>query len=125
VTIGGGRSVFEWMTGGQFLLQRTDIPDPNVPDSLAIIGLDPDPDRYVQHYFDTRGVARLYAMTFGDGSWTLTRESRDFSPFEFRQRFTGSFSPDGDTIRGAWEKADVDLASPWTHDFDLTYTRII
>ncbi|HEY1987883.1 MAG TPA: hypothetical protein VGG43_00295 [Acidimicrobiales bacterium] len=122
VTTGGGRSVFEWMAGGQFLIQRTDIPDPNAPDSLIIVGLDPEHDGYLQHYFDTRGVARLYEMTFRDGVWTLTRESPDFSPFNFGQRFTGSFSPDGDTIRGAWDKAEPD--SGWSHDFDLSYTRV-
>ncbi|HWD52610.1 MAG TPA: hypothetical protein VG412_09430 [Acidimicrobiales bacterium] len=122
VTMGGGRSVFEWMDGGQFLIQRTDIPDPDAPNSLAVIGLDPAADAYVQHYFDARGVARLYAMTFGQGVWTLTREAADFSPFDFRQRFTGSFSADGDSIRGAWELAEP--GSGWSHDFDLSYTRV-
>ena len=49
------------------------------------------------------GVARLYAMTLDAGTWTLLRESPDFSPLDFAQRFTGTFSDDGDTIRGTWE----------------------
>jgi hypothetical protein len=122
VTMGGGRSVFEWMDGGQFLVQRTDIPDSDVPNSICIVGAVPGNDGYLQHYFDSRGVARLYAMRLEDDRWTLTRESPDFSPFEFRQRFTGVFSEDGDTILGAWEKADP--GSPWTHDFDLKYLRV-
>jgi hypothetical protein len=121
VTMGGGRSLFEWMDGGQFLIQRVDIPDSDVPNSICIVGAAAGHHGYLQHYFDTRGIARLYGMTLVDDEWTLTRESPDFSPLEFRQRFTGAFSQDGETILGAWEKADP--ASPWTHDFDLKYTR--
>lgn len=37
----------------------------------------------------------------------LTREVPDFSPLDFGQRFTGTFSADGDTITGAWENAST------------------
>jgi hypothetical protein len=33
----------------------------------------------------------------------------------------GTFSDDGDTIAGAWERADD--GSDWEHDFDLVHTR--
>jgi hypothetical protein len=115
------RSRFEWALDGQFLLQRTEVPVPAAPDSLTIISTDPETGAYTQHYYDSRGVVRLYAMTFADGVWTLTRESPDFSPLDFRQRFTGTFSPDGNTITGAWEKSVPDAG--WEHDFDLIYRR--
>jgi hypothetical protein len=114
-------SRFEWDLDGRFLLQRTKAPVPEAPDSLAVIGVDPETGAYTQHYYDSRGVARLYAMSLADGVWTLTRESADFSPLDFRQRFTGTFSPDGNTISGAWEKS-FDEAG-WEHDFALTYRR--
>jgi hypothetical protein len=115
------RSRFEWALSGQFLLQHTEVPVPEAPDSLAIVGTDPRTGGYTQHYYDSRGVVRLYAMGFADGIWTLTRESPDFSPLDFRQRFTGTFSEDGNTITGAWEKcAD---GGEWEHDFALTYRR--
>jgi hypothetical protein len=41
---------------------------------------------------------------------------------DFSQRFTGTFSDDGDTIRGTWEKSFD--GSHWVHDFDLTYRRV-
>jgi len=66
-------------------------------------------------------VVRLYAMTFADGVWTLTRELPDFTPLEFRQRFTGTFGSDGSTISGAWEKGRD--GGEWEHDFALTYRR--
>jgi hypothetical protein len=115
------RSRFEWALGGQFLLQHTEVPVPEAPDSLAIVGTDPRTGGYTQHYYDSRGVVRLYAMGFAGGVWTLTRESPDFSPLDFRQRFTGTFSEDGNTITGAWEKCPD--GGEWEHDFALTYRR--
>jgi hypothetical protein len=113
-------SWFEWTLDRQFLVQRTESPV-EVPDSMAIIAADQDTGGYTQHYFDARGVARLYAMGLADGVWTLTRQSPDFTPLDFWQRFTATISADGDTISGAWEKC-LDGAT-WEHDFDITYRR--
>jgi hypothetical protein len=118
---GRGRAVFEWVLGGRFLLQRSQTPHPDAPDSLAIVGLDPGGGAYSQHYFDSRGVARMYAMTFNDGVWRLLREKPDFSPLAFSQRFTGTFSDDANTIAGLWE---IRKDSSWERDFDLTYARV-
>jgi hypothetical protein len=115
------RSWFEWVLDGQFLVQRTEVPVPEAPDSLAIVGADPETGAYIQHYYDSRGVARLYAMSLADGVWTLTRESPDFTPLAFRQRFTATVSDDQNTISGTWEKAVG--GAGWEHDFALTYRR--
>jgi hypothetical protein len=117
-----GRTVFEGILGGQFLVERSEVAHPDAPDSFAIIGFDPDREAYTQHYFDSRGVARVYAMTFGDGVWILLRDSPDFSPLDFSQRFTGTFSADGSTIDGRWETSSD--GSTWEHDFALTYTKV-
>jgi hypothetical protein len=61
-------------------------------------------------------------MTFRDGVWTLLRDSPDFSPLEFWQRFTGEFSADARTISGRWETSKD--GSTWEHDFDLTYRKL-
>jgi hypothetical protein len=119
-----GRSRFEWDLDRQYLLQRTEVPVPEAPDSLTIISADLETGAYTQHYYDSRGVTRLYAMTLDDRVWTLTRESPDFSPLDFAQRFTGTFSADGTTISGAWEKRlDGNRDCRWQHDFALTYRR--
>ncbi len=115
-----GRAVFEWVLGGQFLVERTEVP--GAPDGIAIVGLDRDGEAFTQHYFDSRGVARVYAMTFSDGVWTLLRDSPDFSPLDFWQRFTGEFSADGGTISCRWETSRN--GSSWEHDFDLTYRKV-
>jgi hypothetical protein len=118
----GGRSAFEWMKGGQLLVQRTEAPAPEAPDSIAIIAVDRDQGEYTQHYFDSRGVVRLYAMTLSDNVWTLVRDSPDFSPWDFAQRFTGTLTDDNTTIRGVWERSTD--GRTWEKDFDLTYRRI-
>jgi hypothetical protein len=118
---GGPHSVFEWTLDGQFLVQRSEVPDP-APNGLCIVAYEPNTDAYTQHYFDSRGVVRLYAMTFRDGIWTLSRESADFTPLDFSQRFTGRFSADGNTILGTWEITGN--GSGWRKDFDLIYSRV-
>ena len=115
------RVTFEWLPGQTFLVQRWEIPVPEAPDGIAIIGADPDREgNYLQHYFDSRGVARVYKMSFEGGVWKLWRDEPDFSPLDFSQRFTGTFGEDGKTISGAWE---INHGDAWEHDFDLTYTR--
>jgi hypothetical protein len=53
---GRARSVFEWVLDGQFLVQRSEVPDHKAPNSIAIVAYDPDREAYRQHYFDSRGV---------------------------------------------------------------------
>jgi hypothetical protein len=78
----------------------------------------------VEHggYFDARGVARVYEMTFVDSVWQLWRTWADFSPLAFSQRFTGTFSDDGTTIAGCWETSND--GSNWAHDFALLYVKV-
>lgn len=114
-----GHVVFDAM--GDVLVQRTTVPVPDAPDSFCVV-VTSDDGSYVQHYFDSRGVARLYAMTFDGRTWTLERTKPDFSPLDFCQRFVGTIRDDGTTIDGEWQtSAD---GNRWKRDFGLTYTRI-
>ena len=116
-----GRTTFEWVLGRRFLLQRSEMPTfPAAPAGLSIYA--PDGDGYTQHYFDSRGVVRLYAMTFDGREWTLTRDAADFSELPFRQRYTGAFDEDGAAIRGRWERTGDD--GEWQLDFELAYDRV-
>lgn len=118
----GARVAFEWLAGRQFLVERWEIPIPEAPDGIALIGADPDDDGgYLQHYFDSRGVARVYKMRFDGRVWTLWRDTPDFSPLHFSQRFTGTFSEDGRRIDATWEICED--GETWKKDFDLTYTK--
>jgi hypothetical protein len=116
------RTTFEWTLDGRFVLQRSEIEIPEAPDGLCLIAADAEGDGFTQHYFDSRGVVRLYAMTFADGTWTLERTAADFTPLSFEQRYVAELSDDGATITGRWETRPPG-ASAWEHDFDLTYRR--
>jgi len=115
-TRGGGRTTFEWLEGRFYLIQRFVVDDPDAPSGIAIIGLGADPDAFEQHYYDSRGVARLYQMSLDGGVWKLWREAPGFW-----QRYTGVISDDGNKITGAWEGSPDGRV--WKHDFGLTYTK--
>jgi hypothetical protein len=117
-----GRVTFEWLPGGGFLVERWEVPLPDVPNGLAVIGFHRDRGTYLQHYFDSRGVARVYQMGFEDRVWTLSRSEPDFSPLDFSQRWTARFSPDRTTVTGRWEIRHD--GADWEHDFDLRYQRV-
>src|SRR5687767_526184 len=97
------RSTFSWDLGKRYLVQRSTITLPEAPDAVSIIAPAAEGGGYTQHYFDSRGVVRLYEMTFENGVWTLSRTKPDFSELKFHQRYTGEFSEDGNTIDGRWE----------------------
>lgn len=115
------RSTFEWALDGAFLLQRSSVPVAEAPDGLCVVGLDAG-DGYTQHYFDSRGIARVYAMTFDGRRWTLERAAADFTPLDFHQRWTGTVRDDGATIAGRWESSPDGGA--WELDFELVYHRL-
>jgi hypothetical protein len=116
----GGRVTYEWM--GPFLLQRWEVPVPEAPDGVAVITPRRDGDGHLQHYFDNRGVARVYEMTFDGRVWTLERTKPDLSPLDFAQRYVGTFDDDATEIRGAWEIRHP--GEDWRLDFGLNYTRV-
>ena len=121
--MGGARTSFEWMPGELLLLQRWEIPVPEAPDGLAVYGWDELRGSLLQHYFDTRGVVRVYEMALEGGSWTLARTKEDFSPLNFSQRFMGIFIEDGKTIEGTWEIAHDH--STYEKDFDVVYRKAV
>jgi hypothetical protein len=116
------RSVFEWILGGQFLLERSEVAHPAAPDGVCIVGVNSDGDGFIQHYFDDRGIARVYEMKFENGLWELLRVTPDFTPLSFSQRYFGQFSDDGKRIDGRWESSTD--RSNWELDFQLNYVRV-
>ena len=111
-----GELTAEWLDGGGYLIRRTAMEDPAFPRSISVIGPERGGGRVVQHYFDSRGVARIYEIALADGVLTLSRDDEDMA-----QRFTGRLSDDGSVIDGAWERTDDDGA--WIHDFKQTERR--
>src|SRR5436190_4197858 len=114
-----GQVVFEWL--GALLVVRSEVPDSDVPDSICVIAPD-DGSGYLQHYFDSRGVVRLYEMSLEDDVWTLLRTKPDFSPLACHQRYVGRFNDDATMIDGEWQSSQD--GHDWQRDFGLVYRRI-
>jgi hypothetical protein len=111
-----GQTSFEWLDGRFFLLQRFRNDHLAAPSGLAIIG-GSDGEGFVQHYFDSRGVARRYAMSIDEQQWTLQGESGGF-----HQRYRGQISDDGSCIAGVWESSSD--GRDWHQDFELSYDKV-
>lgn len=108
---------YEWLDENRFfLVYRAGTPGSEFPVGHCIIGADDTMDNYTLLYSDSRGIARIYQMSLKDGVWKQWRDDPNFS-----QRFTGTFSEDGRTIKGSFEIAEDGVN--WRHDFDVTYTR--
>jgi hypothetical protein len=112
-----GRTTFDWLEGGGFLTQHSEVADIRFPRGVAILGPDDSAETYGMLYFDSRGVSRIYQMSLQGNVWKVWRDFPGFS-----QRFTGTFSDDRNTITARWEKSSD--GSNWELDFNLTYTRI-
>jgi hypothetical protein len=113
----GGLTTFEWLEGRYFLVQRFTVQDPAAPSGIAIIGPGGVPGTLEQHYYDSRGVARVYQVSLDGGTWKVWREAPGFW-----QRYSGVVAPDGTMIAGAWEKSAD--GRDWEHDFGLTYIKV-
>lgn len=115
-----GRTTFEWLDRGGFLLERSTIDREEFPNSISVIGLATEGPGYLMHYFDSRGVSRVYAMHIEGRSWRLERAPSG-PDSDFWQRWIGEFSDDGNMMKGRWENSND--GANWTLDFHLTYTR--
>jgi hypothetical protein len=123
-----GRVTVEWLEGARFLIHRGTFEHPQFPDSISIIGVtDRDRDEGTgeasesgrpdlsMHYFDSRGVFRLYSASIEEGVWRIWRNAPGFS-----QRFTGTFDND-DTLEGLWQCSADDAT--WEDDLRINYRR--
>ncbi|MDQ3162745.1 MAG: hypothetical protein M3Q92_07920 [Actinomycetota bacterium] len=99
------------------LVERGTADLPEAPESVSIIGCDPANGTYFQLYSDARGVCRVYQMSIGDGEWKLWREGESFA-----QRFSATFSEDGNMITGRFEIAAD--GTNYRTDFDVIYRRV-
>lgn len=126
-----GTAIIEWLEGERFLILRAHNDHPDFPDAISIIGftefdrvdhapsIDPattDKPQLRMHYFDSRGVFRVYQARIDDGSWELWRDAPGFS-----QRFSGRFADSGDAIVGRWQVSRDALH--WVDDLEITYRR--
>jgi hypothetical protein len=126
-----GTATTEWLEGERFLIHRARSDHPDFPVLISIIGYT-EQDRVgagestgsqkpvdaplTMHYFDSRGVSRVYEVSIDDDAWRIWRNASGFS-----QRFTGTFADGGDTIDGRWQLREDDVN--WNDDVEITYRR--
>jgi hypothetical protein len=110
---------------GEFVVLRATVQPPEFPDSVSIIGGGPEGEPAPMHYFDERGVQRMYLSAVDGARWTIWRGDETWreSPGH-NQRYVGEISPDGTTITGAWERGLGEAGDRWDVDFTLDYTRV-
>jgi hypothetical protein len=99
-----------------------------VPDTISIIGGAPDGEPQPMHYFDSRGVKRLFMTTLEGSTWKIWRAPvEDWNGPDgpgFNQRFIGEISADGKKIAGRWERGTGEAGDKWEIDFPLNYVRV-
>jgi hypothetical protein len=112
---------------GEFIVFSAVAEPAEVPDSISIIGGAPDGEPQPMHYFDSRGVKRLYMTSLEGSTWKIWRApGEDWNGPQgpgFNQRFIGEFSADHKTIDGRWERGMGDAGDDWEIDFPITYVR--
>jgi hypothetical protein len=111
-----GRTTYEWLEGGRFLIQRAATEHPHFPDSLCVIGVMEDENDLSMHYFDSRGVHRVYAIGFDGRELTLERDAPGFA-----QRVSAKLSEDGSALAGVWQLNEDDQG--YRDDLAFTYRR--
>ena len=111
-----GSSQVEWLEGERFLLYRTHYDHPDFPDAHSIIG---DTDGLRLHYFDARGVYRLFEVTVAADGWAIAMGLHGDQPFA--QRVTYVFER-ADQVMSGQGQLSYDGVN-WDDDLKIRYRR--
>jgi hypothetical protein len=106
-----GRQHYERVLDGAYVRLDWSYDHPDFPDAMAMLSEDS------MHYFDVRGVTRVFDLRIDDEGWSMVR----LDP-ELAQRYTTRFvGPD--TMESEGELSS-DGGSTWQPDFAMTYSRV-
>jgi hypothetical protein len=108
-----GEATFEWLDDA-FIVWRWWTGDPEEP-AVLVIGRSDARDAWTVLSWDSRGVSRVFGMTWDDGNWTLSREDPDF-----HQRIVATVEQNRIL---AHADASEDEGRTWRKDFDLIFER--
>jgi hypothetical protein len=114
-TVVSGQATFEWLEDQRFLIQRSHYDHPEIPDAIALIGI--IDGKLSMHYFDPRGVHRVFAVDITADTWRFWNDAPGFS-----QRFAGTFTHGGLTITGQSQLSRD--GTNWEDDLAITYRRV-
>jgi len=84
-----GTTVFDWLDGGHFVVQRSLNEHPSFPDAIGIIGPRETGAGLALEFFDSRGVRRTYEVSLDAGVLRIRRDHPAFA-----QRFTAALAAD-------------------------------
>jgi hypothetical protein len=113
-----GHTTFSWLESGSFLLIHSHIDEPEIPDSVAILGTDDaTPDAGTMLYFDVRNVSREYRWTISGNVWTWSRDEPGFS-----QRMVVNIAEGAQSLEAKGQMSRQ--GKPWEPDLQLTYSRV-
>lgn len=117
-----GTSEWEWLDGERFLVQRTTYDHPDIPDAVAVLG---DTDGLHMHYFDSRGVHRVYVLTLHEDGWELAMDkdapAGAFATAPFSQQMRFVLGDQDRTIAGRGRLSEDGVT--WEDDLQVTYRR--
>lgn len=97
-----------------FLVIRSTNADQK-PDDVWVIGYSDPQEKYEMFYYDQRGVARIFNMTFDGKKLTFLREDKDFY-----QRMTIEITADG--LHSVAE-ASEDQGKTWRKDLEMAHVK--
>lgn len=106
-----GQQRYEHVLEGAFVLHQWNYDHPDFPNAMAVLSN----NRY--HYFDVRGITRIFDVEVDDDGWSMIRLDPDFSQ-RYRARFVSS-----DVIETTGD-ASYDNGVTWQHDFTMTCNRV-
>jgi len=102
---------YERVLDGAFVLQHWNYDHPDFPDAMALLS----DDRY--HYFDVRGITRVFELEVDDAGWSMIRLDEEFSQRHIA-RFRG---PDAMESTG---EVSHDNGATWRPDSTMTHRRV-
>ena len=112
-----GRTSFAWHLDGAFVLMRSEIDEPEIPDGMAVLGSDDAGATFSMLYFDEREVSRKYDVTIDGNVLVWRRDEADFA-----QRNTITIEDGGARLTGRGEMSRD--GGEWEDDLSLTYDRV-
>lgn len=107
-----GTATFEWLADA-FLVMRSHWADDSTQE--LVFSRNDSHDAFLALSHDSRGVYRVFDMTFADGEWTLLREDPDF-----HQRLVIRVAPERIDFRA---DASDDAGQTWRKDLDYIFVR--
>lgn len=106
-----GRQAYERVLDEAFVMLRWTYEHPDFPDAIALL------DDNSCHYFDVRGVTRVFDFGINESGWTMIRRDEDFW-----QRSSATFVSPGE-MQAVGENS-YDEGRTWQHDFQMSYLRV-